>query len=154
MIAARYVALAGEPGRLREWLCSFVPPKHPPERLNRVFDSPDLVIFASPETPFLLLQERRGVLIGGLVSEGERNEQVDSVTGPNGRHVGCRRSGWRSENEPGAYVGFIRDQYGVAVLRDRSRAMPLHFREAAGIRFYVSHADLLKQLGLGAFAAP
>ena len=148
MTTARYLAMAGEPEALMRWLTELVPQRCAPQRLNRVFDSANLVVFASPENRLLPLEEERGLLIGRIFRGRTATGPAESLSLSESRHAAW--SGGRSllEGKWGGYVAFVRDEGAVAVLRDPTGAVPAYFREARGIQLYFSDLEMLADLGL------
>ncbi|HEX8443467.1 MAG TPA: asparagine synthase-related protein [Allosphingosinicella sp.] len=150
MTAACYLALAGEAHVLGERLSTLVPPRGTQWRLNLIFESSNLVIFASPETPHCPLQEQRGMVIGRLFrGGGGRCDPVDTLSLSESRHAGWSRGQSLLETLWGGYAAFLRDDDGIAVLRDPSGGMPVHHCEDGRIQLYFSDFGLLEDLDLG-----
>lgn len=150
MTAERYLALAGEPARLREKLASLVPRPHAPPRLDRIFDSEDLVIFASPETPHLVLEEQKGVVVGRLYRGAVACEPVRQLTLSESRHAAWSRGRSLIEGKWGSFVAFVRDSGIVSTLRDPSGTVPAYASESDGLQLYFSDAELLEEIAPGA----
>jgi len=148
MTTARYLAVTGEPPRLRAWLASLVPARDMPQRLNRVFDAEDVVIFASPETKLLSLKEERGLVIGRLYRGICPSEAVEAMTLSESRHAAWSRGKALLEGKWGGFVAFLRDENMVVALRDPSGSVPAYFCESGGIQLYFSNAELLRDLKL------
>jgi asparagine synthase (glutamine-hydrolysing) len=148
MSAPRFFAAAGQPDDVRRCLSSLVPPAHPEQRLNREFDGPDLVVYASPETPLVGLAEERGLIVGRLFLGTAPSERAETLSLSESRHAAW--SGGRSllESKWGGYVAFLRDDSSIAVLRDPSGAVPVYHRTVDGVHLYSSHPELLGELGL------
>lgn len=149
MTAIEFLAFAGEPDRLRPFLSGLVPGSRRPPRLNRILDAPDLVVFASPETASLALQEEKGVLLGRLFRGGDSWERVGALSLSESRHAAW--SGGKSllDGSWGNYVAFLRDERRVAVMRDPSAAVPAYHCCRDGLHVYFSDLDLCRDLGLG-----
>ena len=143
MNAPRFLAATGEPEALRAWLSGLVPPEAPRQRLNRVFDGPDLVVYATPETDLLPLEEERGLIVGRLYRGTEECEVVGSLTLSESRHAAwsCGRS--LLDGKWGQYIGFLRDGGAVTVVRDPSGAVPVHFSLRGAIQLYFSHGQVI-----------
>lgn len=148
MTVPRYLALAGDLHPLSRWLNELVPSRRAPQRLNRVFDSSDLVIYASPETRLTHLQEERGLVIGRIFRSCEASGPADSLSLSESRHAAWSRGRSLLEGKWGGYVAFLRDEGALAVLRDPSGVVPAHYREARGVHVYFSDLDILKDLAL------
>ena len=148
MSGARYLAAAGEAEALRRWLSALVPPRHSPQRLNRVLDTDDLVVFASPETPLLPMAENKGLLIGRLFRGRDSCEPVTALALSESRHAAWSRGRSLLETTWGGFVAFLRDSEAVTAIRDPSGAVPAHYRDAMGIHIYFSHLELVEGLGL------
>ena len=148
MTAIRFLAFAGEPERLGHFLSGLVPDGRRPPRLNRIFDASDLAVFASPETPYLALQEERGVLLGRLFRGGDSWPRIETLSLPESRHAAW--SGGKSllAGNWGNYVAFLRDEHRVAVMRDPSAAVPAYHCDLDGVQVYFSDLDLCGDLGL------
>ncbi|HYJ53197.1 MAG TPA: asparagine synthase-related protein [Allosphingosinicella sp.] len=148
MSAPRFLALAGEPGRLRDLLASLVPARDGAPRLDRRFDAADLVLFASPETALIPLEEERGVLVGRLYRPPPSSEPVAALDLLESRAAAW--SGGRSlvEEKWGGYVAFLRDEGAVTIFRDPSGAVPVHHLGLDGVRAFFSHGALAADLGL------
>jgi asparagine synthase (glutamine-hydrolysing) len=149
MTASKYLAVAGDPQRLREWLGAIVPRLDSSHRLNRVYDGQDLVVYASPEAKLLRLAEERGLVIGRLFRGAEAVEPVERLTLSESRHAAWSRGRSLFEAKWGVFVAFLRDENEVAVVRDPSGRMPVHYCEAAGLHVYFSDVGLLDDLDLG-----
>jgi len=148
MTATRYLALTGDPTALADWLARFVPPSATPQRLNRVFDAPDLVIFASPEARMQTLEEERGLVIGRLFRGAVPSERVERLTDWEGRHAAWSRGRSLLEGKWGSFVAFLRDEGAVSVIRAPPGLMPAYYCESGGLQVYFSHAELLADLKL------
>ena len=150
MTGPSFLAFSGEPPRLKQWLLSLVPGRHAPPRLNRAFDSADLVLFTSPSTSLVTLEEERGVVVGRLYGNGDPAEPVGALNLSESRHAAW--SGGRSllSAKWGNYVAFLRDEGTVTVLRDPSAAIPVYHCDAGGVRAFFSHAEVAADLGLDA----
>jgi asparagine synthase (glutamine-hydrolysing) len=149
MTGPRYLAATGEGEGLRRWLSALVPPRHSPQRLNRVMDTEDLVVFASPETPLLPLAEDKGLLIGRLFRGRDSCEPVAALTLSESRHAAWSRGRSLMESTWGGFVAFLRDSEAVTAIRDPSGSVPVHHRDERGIHIYFSHFELVEGLGLG-----
>jgi asparagine synthase (glutamine-hydrolysing) len=148
MTAVRFLAFAGEPERLNQFLSGLVPDGRRPPRLNRIFDAPDLVVFASPETPYLELQEERGLLLGRLFRASDSWDRIETLSLSESRHAAW--SGGKSllAGSWGNYVVFLRDEHRVAVVRDPSAAVPAYHCDLDGVQAHFSDLDLCGDLGL------
>lgn len=144
--STRFLAFCGEPALLRQWLLSLVPDADAPERLNRILDCGELVIYASPETPFARLTENKGILLGDPVERARRQEaaglpsMAEAVYAAICGDPGC-------EPPLGGYAAFLRARDGVTVLRGPSGAIAVHHFEAGDIVAFFSHSGLGRQLG-------
>jgi asparagine synthase (glutamine-hydrolysing) len=147
MSTPRFLALTGDAERLRTWLASFVPRGQPPLRLNRVFDAPDLVIFASPESPLVPLEEERGLVLGRLFKGHSPSIPIKGFDRSASRHAGWSRGRSLLEGGWGKFVAFLRDGPSVAVIREPSGTIPIYFAKIAGLQIYFSHLELA--LGAG-----
>ena len=150
MSVPAFLAAAGDPGALRHWLSTLIPSREAPPRLNRIFDSDDLVVFASPDAPILLLEEQRGVVIGRLFRGAEHPSRVQALSLSESRHAA--RSSGRSllEGLWGNYVALLRESNLVSVLRDPSGAIPCYHLRTEGLQVYFSAAGMIEELGLDA----
>jgi asparagine synthase (glutamine-hydrolysing) len=148
MNGVRFLAFAGEPERLKQFLSGLVPDDRRPPRLNRIFDAADLVVFVSPETPFLELAEERGLVLGRLFRRGDSWTPIQSLSLSESRHAAW--SGGKSllAGSWGNYVAFLRDDRQVAVLRDPSAAVPAYHCDLDGVQVHFSDLDLCGDLGL------
>ena len=147
MSAPRFLALTGDAEQLRAWLSGFVPVAEPPVRLNRVFDAPDLVIFASPETPLVALDEERGLLLGQLFKGHNPSVPIAALDASASRHAGWSHGRSLLEGRWGKFVAFLRGDQSVAVIREPSGTIPAYFAKTAGLQIYFSHLELA--LGAG-----
>lgn len=149
MTGPRFLALSGEPPRLRQFLATLIPRRQAPPRLNRIFDSADLVVFTSPETPHIHLEEERGILVGRLYRGDDRSERIATLTLSESRHAAW--SGGKSllSGTWGSYAAFLRDEGAVTVLRDPSAALPVYHCETGALQAYFSHIEVARALGLG-----
>lgn len=152
MTTPRFIALSGEPPRLREFMSALVPRVEVPPRLNRTIDSSNLVIFTSPETPQFALEEERGLVVGRLFRGGRDCEEIPSLSLSESRHAAWSGGKTLLTGAWGGYVAFLRDEGAVTVLRDPSAAVPVYYCETDGVHAYFSHAELAADLGLGARA--
>lgn len=146
MTVPRFLAFAGDPDHLQNFLANLVPRARSSQRLNRELDCPDLVVFASPETPMTRLNDH-GLVIGHLYSR-------DSCVGLSGLDAPARAaaaatggksllgSGW------GNYVSFISARGATTVLRDPSAAVPVYLASIDDITVYFSDLALCDDLGL------
>lgn len=150
MSAPRFLALAGDPDELRSFLATTKPGEAAPARLNRVFDAPDLVLFASPETALLALDNERGLVIGHLFTQGETSERVRRLARPESARAA--ETGGKSllTRFWGGYVALTRHGGRISVLRDPSAAMPVYRRAAGGIDLFFSDGGLCGDLPLPA----
>ena len=149
MTAGRYFALAGEPAALRQRLSTLVPRPEAPPRLDRIFDSDELVVFVSPETPHLLLEEHKGVVVGRVYRGAETCEPVRQLTLSESRHAAWSRGRSLIEGTWGGFVALVRDSGIVSALRDPSGGVPAYFAERDGLQLYVSDAELLEEISPG-----
>lgn len=144
--SARFLAFCGEPASLRQWLLALIPGVDPPERLNRILDCADLVVYASPETPFASLRADRGVVLGDpLEHQACRGAaRLPSSTVAIYAAV-CAELEYKSPLD-GCAV-FLRTGDGVSVLRGSSGAIAVHHVDAGNVAAFFSHAGLVRQLG-------
>lgn len=149
MSSIRYLAFAGPPRGPSDWLARLVPPANTAHRLNRVFESDDLVVFASPETELVHLDDRLGLVIGRLFRGTDPAERVERLTPSESRHAAWSRGRSLLEGKWGGFLSFLRCDDQVSVLRDPSGTVPAYHCEEAGLQIYFSHAELLSDLGLG-----
>jgi asparagine synthase (glutamine-hydrolysing) len=146
----QFLAFTGEPARLRAFLASLVPGGRSRLRLNRVLDCADLVVFAAPETPRIVLPEERGLVIGRLFRSGGDGERIDALSLSEARHAVWSGGKALLEGLWGNYAAFLRDEGAVIVLRDPSGAVPVHHCEIGGIEACFSDADTAGDLGIHA----
>ena len=143
----RYVSFAGSPLRLQRFLSNLVPNRRSLTRLNRELDCPDLVVFASPETPLVRMAGDHGLIIGRLFD------------GPNDcmplERLDRRRSALAAstvgrsllEHSRGSYIAFIRAGPRIAVVRDPARDVPAFHAAMDGISICFSDLGLCSDLG-------
>lgn len=148
MTVARYLAVTGDPQRLRDWLGHLVPPSDSSLRLNRAFDGPDLIVYASPETKLLRLEDERGLIIGRLYRGTQSPERVERLTLSESRHAAWSRGRSLLEGHWGGFVAFLRDENAVTALRDPSGMVPAYYCEATGLQVYFSNAEVFRDLDL------
>ena len=147
MSAPRFIGLTGDPASLGSWLTGFVPRRCPALRLNRVFDAPDLVVFASPETPLVPLAEERGVILGRLFAEASPCEPIRALDPSASRHAAWSRGRSLLDGKWGRFVAFTRDAKAIATLRDPSGTIPAYFAPMGALELCFS--DLELALGVG-----
>ena len=128
-----------------------IPPRlRPASTQSPVFEAPDLVIYASPETPVLSLEEERGVWWSGACIDGSefRRGRSTAMSLSESRHAAWSRGRALLDDKWGGYVAFLRDEQTLIVLRDPSGAVPAYHLRSAGVQLYVSHPELLGDLRL------
>lgn len=142
----RFLAFCGEPPSLRRWLLSLVPSADRPERLNRILSCVNLVVYASPETPFVRLDDEKGVVMGGLVAPRVCRRTPDRyVIAEELYRAICSDLG--SDGLPdGDYVAFVRAHGGIAVLRGPPGAVGANYSRLEGVTALFSHTALCSQL--------
>jgi len=150
MTTVRYLALAGTREALRQRLSALVPRPEAPRRLNRIFDGGELVVFASPETPHLLLHEEKGVLIGRLFRGAERCSPVDRLGLSESRHAAWSRGSSLLESTWGGFVALLSDGGSVSALRDPSGAVPAYVADRDGLQLFSSDLELIEEIFPGA----
>lgn len=142
----RFLAFCGRPDSLKQRLLSLVPSVDRPERLNRILSCVDLVVYASPETPFILLEPEQGVVLGSLVGPRYLRNAVDGRATAEAlcqairddlAGVGPRRSG---------YVAFLRTRSKIGIFRGRTGAVAAHFQKVRDVTAFFSHTELCCQL--------
>lgn len=143
----RFIALTGEPDRIRALLSTVFPNRNTTPRLNRVLDCPNLVVFTAPETPLLRLEEERGLVVGRLF------DRIDSAPRERLSASESRHAAWSSGRTLlsdcwGNYVALLRDEGAVAILRDPSGGVPAHHFERDGVDIYFSAPELGQELGV------
>jgi asparagine synthase (glutamine-hydrolysing) len=143
-----FLAFAGAPEPLARMLSNLVPSRQTPPQLNRIFEAGDLVVFASPETEYLLFGEDRGLLIGRLFRGVDPGKRVETLSLSESRHAGW--SGGKSllSDMWGGYAALLRDDGKVVLLRDPSGAIPVHLCAIDDVHCFFSHAELAQDLGL------
>lgn len=142
MSTPRFLALTGAPASLKAWLTSFVPEREAPLRLNRVFDAPDLVIFASPDTPLVPLAEERGLVVGRLFAGASPCEPIRALDPSASRHAAWSRGRSLLEGKWGKFVAFTRDEKAIATLRDPSGTVPAYFAAMGALEICFSDLEL------------
>ncbi|MEA3017063.1 MAG: hypothetical protein QOI38_1785 [Sphingomonadales bacterium] len=147
MSTPRFIALTGEAASLKAWLNCFVPQRHSALRLNRVFDASDLVVFASPETPFVPLAEERGVIVGRLFTGPSACKPIRVLDLSASRHAAWSRGRSLLEGKWGNFVAFTRDEKALATLRDPSGTVPAYLAAMGALEICFSDLDLA--LGAG-----
>jgi hypothetical protein len=129
----RFIAFCGEPASLRAWLSSLVPSPDRPERLSRILDCTDLVIYVSPETRFATFGTGAGAVLGGHRGSAEA------------------LSAWQSESRatdaarpllPGSYAAFVRLPGKVLVIRGPGGQVAVRHAKVGKINAFFSHAGL------------
>lgn len=144
-----FLAFSGEPSRLRTWLSSLVPERRTPLRLNRILDCADLVVYASPETPYLILEADKGLVIGRLLRAGEHCEATGSCSLPAGQQASWSEERKLLDRAGAGYAAFFRDDEAVTVLRSPSGEVAIHYCEAKGVHAYFSHVEIALDLDRG-----
>jgi asparagine synthase (glutamine-hydrolysing) len=148
MRSARFLALTGEPAALKRCLGSLVPGRKAPPRLDRVLDCEDLIVFASPETPLVRLEEQRGLLIGRLFNGTDPGRRIEALDLSQSRHAAWSGGRTLIDDHWGGYAAFIRDEQAVIALRDPTGAIPVHHFEKGDVQVYISGADMALDLGI------
>ena len=121
---------------LKQRLLSLIPRADRPERLNRILSCVDLVVYASPETPFVLLEADQGVVLGfSRIAMDRRGigEALCQAIRDDLAGLGPRRSG---------YVAFLRTRGKIGILRGRTGAVAAHFHKATDVTAFFSHLEL------------
>lgn len=129
--APRFIAFCGERRAVQAELLSLVPTSEKSERLNRVVDCGELVIYASPETRFARFGS------GPFVAFGDRTWRITELAD---LRALCDRP------PDGDYVAFAGAGSEILAIRGPSGGVALHELELAGLRAFVSHVDLGCQL--------
>ena len=151
MTGIRFIAVIGEPQRLRALLSTIFPDRLASPQLNRVLDCPDLIVFAAPDTPILLLEEERGLVIGRLFGRADSTPRA-TLSASEGRHASWSGGKTLLTDCWGQYVALLRDESGVIILRDPSGAAPAYLFERDGVGICVSDPDVGRELGVNAHA--
>lgn len=144
-----FLAFSGEPSRLRTWLSSLVPERWTALRLNRILDCADLVVYASPETPHLILEADKGLLIGRRRKAGEYREPPCSFSLSAGQQAAWSEGRKLLERAWGDYAAFLRHDEAVTVLRSPGGEVAIHYCEAKGVHAYFSHVEIALDLDRG-----
>jgi len=152
MTVPRFLAFVGEPGALRAHLSALMPSASPAHRLDRRFDSPELVVFTSPESPLVRLEEDRGLVVGRLYRRRDASEPVRSLGLSASRHAAWSSGRSLISDFWGSYVAFLRDDRHVAVLRDPSARVPAYYCEAGEVCLYFSDEALGREGGMAGTA--
>lgn len=141
--SVRFLAFCGEPSLLRQWLLSLVPSPDCPERLDRILNCANLVVYASPETPFVRLEAEKGLVVGGAAAPPPCREAP-------ARHAILRAisSDPASDGMPdGGYVAFVRAGAGIAVFRGAPGAVEVYCSQLKGVAAFFSDTGLMRELG-------
>jgi asparagine synthase (glutamine-hydrolysing) len=147
MSVLRFLALTGEADRLKAWLEAFVPPRDPPIRLNRVFDAPDLAIFAPPESPLVPLADEHGLVLGQLFAGVDPAVPVARLDETASRGAASSLGQSLIERRWGRFAAFVRKGGAVAAMRDPSGTVPVHFADLSGLHLYFSDLELALAAG-------
>jgi asparagine synthase (glutamine-hydrolysing) len=140
----RFLALSGSDPAIRDLLRGHFPKKDRPARLNRRLDRPGLVIFTSPETPVVPLQDGMGLVVGRLF---RRTGERVATLGPADSKAAATSSGHRLVRDFwGNYVAFLVRGDHSLIVRDPSAAIPAYARECGEIQFACSHLELAASL--------
>lgn len=142
---ARFIAFCGEPVSLRAWLSTLVPGSDRPERLNRVLDCADIVIYASPETRFAFLGAEEGLVLADRARRGAGRER----SGPEVTDAAVEaamRVDLATAPPPGDYAAFLRARGGVVALRGPGGAVAIHYAAFGNVAAFLSHPGLRRPL--------
>lgn len=147
MTVPRFLAFKAEPARLQAFLAGLVPGERASQRLNRELDRPDLVVFTSPETPLVRMQDDQGIIVGRLYSRASCS-RVNRLDNAASGAAGATGGKSLLEDNWGNYVSFVCAGGGVTVLRDPSAAVPAYFAMVDGILVYFSDLVVCDDLGI------
>ena len=144
--SVRFLAFCGELSSLRQRLLSLVPSPERPERLNRILNCFDLVVYASPETPFLRLAGDKGLVLGHPLGQGSRQKSSDRQSLARALTSTLRDDMANFELPPGGYVAIVRASRSIAVLRGPPGVVAAHYFDLMSVTALFSHIELCRQL--------
>ena len=148
MTVAHFLALAGDPAAIRMHLSKLVPASGSVLRLDRRFDAPGLVLFATPETPVIMLEARSGIVIGQLFGRGECSGPAPSLLRWPTHQPGRGSATSLLADHWGSYAAFLLDGERITVLRDPSARVPVYHTGLDGLDLYFSGEPLGRAGGL------
>jgi hypothetical protein len=141
----RFLAFCGEPASLTKWLLSLIPVVDRPERLNRILTCVDLVVYASPETRFILLEPGQGVLLEAMLGHRAPSRPADQRRMAEALYrLVCGDLAGPGPPD-GGYVAFVQASGQVGVLRGPTGAVSVYYCEATDVSAFFSHAEICRQ---------